>query len=281
MAKTLTLSVIIPAYNEENHLPACLDAIAKQTVAPDEVIVVDNNSTDKTAEIASSYDFVELIREPKQGLIAARNRGFKVARGDLIARIDADSILANNWTEHALKVFEDKNTNAITGPGKMFIDAHIPWLESFLWTKLYYLHTLSQMRFGVLWGANMVITNQLWSKIGRESAKKDSQVHEDQDLSILIKSHGYDIKYDKNLVISTDGRRFMYAPKSFEYFMRERRTIRRHRLLGTLAKARKNGSINFLLAWGIFAVMLFPAVFYSFSSGLYTLEKILGLRKSV
>ena len=53
----LTLSIVIPVFNEQRYIKACLDSIAAQTVKPDEVIVVDNNSTDKTVQIAKKYKF--------------------------------------------------------------------------------------------------------------------------------------------------------------------------------------------------------------------------------
>src|SRR5260221_7568754 len=93
----LRISIIIPAYNEEGHLPACLDAIAAQTLKPDEVIVVDNNSTDKTVEIAKKYPFVKLLNEKRQGLRYTRNTGLDAATGDVIGRIDTDSILSPKW----------------------------------------------------------------------------------------------------------------------------------------------------------------------------------------
>ena len=91
--KTLTLSIVIPAYNEENYLRACLDSIAAQTVMPDKVIVVDNNSTDKTVALARSYDFVTLVHERQQHQSFAQATGFNLASSDIIGRIDADSIL--------------------------------------------------------------------------------------------------------------------------------------------------------------------------------------------
>src|SRR6185437_1716246 len=62
--KPLTLSLVIPAYNEERYIKHCLDAIASQTVTPMEVFVVDNNSTDSTAAIAKNYEFVQVLSEP-------------------------------------------------------------------------------------------------------------------------------------------------------------------------------------------------------------------------
>ena len=61
VSKNFSLSIIIPVYNEESHLRQCLDAIAKQIEKPDEVIVVDNNSTDETVQIAKSFSFVKVL----------------------------------------------------------------------------------------------------------------------------------------------------------------------------------------------------------------------------
>src|ERR1019366_8076903 len=91
--KHMRVSLVIPAYNEKHHIKACLDHIASQRVVPYEVIVVDNASTDKTAAIARSYDFVTLITEKRQGVVFARDTGFNLARGDIIGRIDADTLL--------------------------------------------------------------------------------------------------------------------------------------------------------------------------------------------
>src|SRR5687768_15841626 len=114
-AKPLTLSIIIPAYNEEAHLGACLQAIADQTEPPDEVIVVDNNSTDRTAKIARSFPFVRLLHEKRQGLRATRSRGVTAARGEIIGRIDADTRLGPEWAAIARRVFADSNVMGVVG----------------------------------------------------------------------------------------------------------------------------------------------------------------------
>lgn len=85
MSKPVTVSVIIPAYNEEQCLPARPNALAAQTVKPFEVIVVDNASTDKTAEVAARYPFVTVLREPERGRVFARKAGFRHASGTILA----------------------------------------------------------------------------------------------------------------------------------------------------------------------------------------------------
>src|SRR5579883_2638923 len=115
VASRLHISLVIPAYNEEQYLGACLDAVAAQTVMPDEVIVVNNNSTDRTVEIAKEYPFVTLLHEKRPGLRFTRNTGMDAATGDVIGRIDADTTLSPGWCEELHKLFADSAVHAATG----------------------------------------------------------------------------------------------------------------------------------------------------------------------
>ena len=116
----MRLSFVIPAYNEEAYLPACLDSILaqiKNVPGGAEVIVVNNASRDKTREVALSYPGVRLIDEPQKGLTFARQAGFKACTGDLIANVDSDSRLTPGWVETVLQAFDgDKKLVAISGP---------------------------------------------------------------------------------------------------------------------------------------------------------------------
>src|SRR4051812_24373156 len=107
-------SIVIPVYNEAERLAACLRSIANQAVTPDEVIVVNNNSNDGTAAIARSFDFVRLLSEPRQGVVHARNRGFNAAHGDIIGRIDADTLLPRNWVSQVQSIFNDPTVDAVS-----------------------------------------------------------------------------------------------------------------------------------------------------------------------
>ena len=106
----LTLSLVIPVFNEENQIESCLKSIENQTVMPDEVIVVDNNCTDRTIEIVEKFKFVKVIKESRQGRGYARTAGFNEAKSDIIGRIDADSRLSNNWVEHVKNKFEEDDS---------------------------------------------------------------------------------------------------------------------------------------------------------------------------
>lgn len=126
MSKPL-VSFVVPAFNEEGLIESCLHSIFSEisrTNCHAEVIVVNNNSTDSTRQIASSIPGVIVIDEPKRGLVPARKAGCLAANGKLIANIDADTMLATGWLDIALAEF-DKTPRlvALSGP---FIHYDLP-----------------------------------------------------------------------------------------------------------------------------------------------------------
>ena len=100
----ISYSIIVPAYNEEELLPATLDAVAAAMAAvdaPGEVIVVDNNSTDATARIAEEHG-ARVVFEPVNQIARARNAGAAAAKGDTLVFLDADTILPPEVLRQAL-----------------------------------------------------------------------------------------------------------------------------------------------------------------------------------
>jgi glycosyltransferase involved in cell wall biosynthesis len=87
-----TVTVIIPAYNREDYIREALDSVVGQTRPADEVIVVDDGSSDRTAEIAESYTGVTVLRQKNGGASAARNHALSVATSDWVAFLDSDDI---------------------------------------------------------------------------------------------------------------------------------------------------------------------------------------------
>lgn len=89
----MKVSVIIAAYNEERYLSDCIESVMKQTYPVEEIIVVDDGSTDSTVKIAHAFGLpVHVIQQTNSGVSVARNNGIENASGDLIAFLDADDI---------------------------------------------------------------------------------------------------------------------------------------------------------------------------------------------
>ena len=112
------VSIYIPAYNAENTIRESIESIFKQTLKFDEIIVIDDNSTDATNKIVKEYKNINLIKnETNKGLGYNRNLGIKNSSNNIIASIDADVVLNDMWLEVMIEYF-DKNQNLMCG-GKM------------------------------------------------------------------------------------------------------------------------------------------------------------------
>lgn len=117
----MRLSVVVPAFNEELWIGRCLASLARQETAYDvEVIVVDNNSTDRTVEIAESFPNVRVVRESRQGLVCARQAGQVAARGEVVAHTDADSELPPDWVQRIGHAFERRSDMVLVSGAMVF-----------------------------------------------------------------------------------------------------------------------------------------------------------------
>ena len=269
--KALTLSLIIPVYNEERYIGDVLDAISSQIVKPDEVIVVDNNSTDKTIEIVKKYKFVKILHEPRQGRAYSRNTGFNYASGKILARIDGDSILALDWIERVKNTFKTESIGGISGLGKTQVVPYLKYTSTF-WSRIYYLDSESYFMMPLLQGAAMAITKQTWQAVRNKTCNDDLLVHEDIDISILINGKGYAIKKDPSLQFSMDGRSFLYLPKVIEYALRRRKTKRLHKQKGSLERARQRSAIKGRIPWSQRLIVFIIGPLFVGLSIIYTLQ---------
>jgi glycosyltransferase involved in cell wall biosynthesis len=210
----MKVSVVIPAFNEEKYIKKLLLSVINQKVGADEIIVIDNNSTDKTAQIARSLG-AKVVREAVQGMTPARNRGFNEAKYEIIARCDADAIVSADWIKKIKKNFGKGDIDALSGPvffndssilkSTFTLPSHLAW-ESF---------KLISGGKKYLIGPNMSITKDIWEKVKNIVNPDDTKVHEDMDISLKIsKVHGR-IGYDPTLIVGISARRLKNHPESF------------------------------------------------------------------
>ena len=104
----MTISVIVCAHDEERFIAACLYSLLAQSRRPDEIIVINNASQDRTAEVARAIPDVRVIDEPRKGLVIARERARHEAQGELLVYLDADCRAPIAWLAHIANRFERK-----------------------------------------------------------------------------------------------------------------------------------------------------------------------------
>lgn len=223
----MTISLVIPAYNEEKYIKKCLISAFAQEDKFEEVILVDNNSTDRTVAIAKQFP-VRIVHEPKQGMIQARNCGFDMAHTDIIGRCDADTRLSTDWAKRAKADFENNKIDALTGPFE-FYDLQ-PKTSHF---SKAYLDVMKPILNGneVLAGPNMAISRAIWKKVKSQVCLDNNLVHEDIDLAIHIIAEGGRIMKDNKLIAEVSSRRMKKNPASFfgEYPIRILKTLAHHK----------------------------------------------------
>jgi glycosyltransferase involved in cell wall biosynthesis len=120
-AMALRISVIVCAHNEANYLPACLHSLLAQTRRPDELLVINNASTDETRALAQQIPDVRVVDEPRKGLVVARETGRRAAAGDTLVYLDADCRAPLTWLERVERRFvRDPSLVALSGPYRFY-----------------------------------------------------------------------------------------------------------------------------------------------------------------
>lgn len=107
-----SVSFIIPVLNSEKFIGKCIDNIITQMSDNDELIVVDNGSTDRTLDIVRGYGRATILQFPKTTIAYRRNRGAEVATGNALAFIDSDCVLCQGWRENVDEVLTDEDIHA-------------------------------------------------------------------------------------------------------------------------------------------------------------------------
>lgn len=154
------VSIVVPAYNEQDYIARCLDSLMAQEGFDDyEVIVVDNNSTDNTNIIAKKYP-VRVIMENKQGVVSARDTGLKSARGSIIVSTDADCFFKPYWLNNIVEIY--KNNPNISG-----VAGHYNFYKAPLWAKI-----LPPMGAVLVWSVSGLSRKTIYASATNISFKK-------------------------------------------------------------------------------------------------------------
>ncbi|MGA8833891.1 MAG: mycofactocin biosynthesis glycosyltransferase MftF [Desulfomonilaceae bacterium] len=218
------VSIVIPVYNRADDIRSCLESLLAldYPTSQFEIIVVDDKSSDKTANVVKSYG-VKLIVQPKNlGQSAARNEGVLASKGEIIAFIDSDCIAGPCWLSELVPYFEDPR-NALVGG---YVDSYYreTWLDRYEEAnsplnmgQKFIMGFGSQSDFYVP-TCNMLVRRDAYLKVG--GLDETMRVGEDVDFCWRLKENGFRLVYvpkgriehkHRNRFLETFGRRFDYG----------------------------------------------------------------------
>jgi glycosyltransferase involved in cell wall biosynthesis len=203
--RTPTISLIIPAYNEEAYLPACLDAVMQNVAGRAiEIIVVDNNSTDGTKAVVERYPQVTYLFEPRKGITRARQCGFLGSVGEVLAYVDADTRPPPGWIEQIWEQFgARKDLVCLSGPYSFYDISGIRNMISTGWFVA--ARPLTGIAGDMIVGGNFAIRREALRKMNGFDRSIEFY-GEDVDIARRASKQGK-VLFSRNFVMPTSARR--------------------------------------------------------------------------
>ncbi|MBD5787424.1 glycosyltransferase family 2 protein [Cellulosimicrobium terreum] len=182
-----TVSVVVPVRDDAVALDRLLAILASQTVAPLEVVVVDNASSDDSAAVAHRWGAV-VVHEPRVGIPAAAATGYDTAKGDVIGRLDADSRPDARWVQTVVERMRDDPTlDAMTGTGRFHdLPVGVRTVASAVYLGAYYAFTHLALGHTSLWGSCLAVRGSTWETVRERVVRDDAEVHDDLDLAFRL-----------------------------------------------------------------------------------------------
>ncbi|QDS99991.1 glycosyltransferase [Adhaeretor mobilis] len=202
-ASTITLSVIIPVYNQADYLEQCLDALAHQTLPSDqfEVIVIDNGSDVPPREIVESHNFARYGVEPRPGSFAARNHAIPMAKGKILAFTDSDCLPHADWLEAAITALQSPASIDVVA-GRIDVVSKDPNHPSSIELFDIAIRLDQESRVAASNGvvtANMVTRREMFDRVGQFDDSLMSGA--DAEWSQRAAEKGYNVKFVDEAVV--------------------------------------------------------------------------------
>jgi glycosyltransferase involved in cell wall biosynthesis len=220
------ISVVVPVRDDAPYLGLCLEALARQDVAPHEVIVIDNGVSRETAMVARASG-ARVVPEDLPGIAAAAARGYDVATGDVIARIDSDAMPPVNWVREIRGAFAiDPELDAVTGRG---VFADLSPAKRVVASAGY--HAVYYGLFGIALGqiplhaSNFAMRRKVWEEVRAEVHRTDPSVHDDLDLTMHL-GRTRRVRFEPRLAVAVSSRTIPSVPRLATGLLRTGHTMR-------------------------------------------------------
>ena len=198
--------------------------LARQTRPVDVVYVIDNNSDDRSMDIARAYPFVTIVHESTQGICASTKKGFDVAakNGGVILRLDADCRPNADWVSRITSVLErDNSVIAVTGMGEAYdANSFVKFMITMFYMRPYFFLVGSTLGQKPLFGSNFAIRAESWKSISTHTHLASRQdIHDDMDISFHLLGKGK-VVYDRSIRMPISSRPFRASfPKLIDRYV--------------------------------------------------------------
>lgn len=200
--KNIKAAITLGAYNEENNIGKFLDAALRQTYMPSEIIIVDDGSTDKTAEIvkkyAASHPIIKYIYQKNSGPACARNNAWKNSNADVCVFTDGDCVPKENWIEELIKPLEDDSVAAAGGGYETINKDKI--LARFIGYEIDYRYRNIGKEITAHGTYNLAVKKNVLKEVGGFDEKYKRPSGEDWDLTYRI-SQKYKIIFVRSAIV--------------------------------------------------------------------------------
>jgi glycosyltransferase involved in cell wall biosynthesis len=261
----MKVSLICTTLNEEKRgLKEFLESVARQTKKPEEFIIVDGGSTDKTVEIiekfAKKYRWVKLFVVPKTNISKGRNIAIKKAKNEIIAGTDGGCILDKTWLENITKPFENKNVSVVAGVYKPLYTNDFEYYQGLIvCPEPNKINTVSRMS-----SRSIAFRKKCWEEVN--GYPENTYTGEDTLFNLNLLKKGFKIVYAKNAIVFWRMRKtwIEFAKQFYNYGVGDR-------VSGNIFRM----ATNFLMV-SCFWILLLVMLYFAFSN-LKILVILIGL----
>lgn len=192
------VSLYIPCYNAKRFIKECLESIFRQKYPIDEVLIIDDGSTDDTVDICSQYPVRIISHRENKGLAASRNTAFREASNEFVASLDADCVLKPDWLEQLMESFVN---DKVAGTGGMLVERYTlrvadKWRLAHM-SQHWGNELIANPPF--LYGSNTVFKKNAIRSVGfyNENFRNN---YEDVELSMRLSEAGFSLIYNPKAV---------------------------------------------------------------------------------
>ena len=195
----MEVSLYIPCFNAAKTIKPCLEAVLKQSYSLKEIVIVDDASTDATADIVSHYPVKLIKQKNNRGLAATRNVAIKQIDTEFIASVDADCLPDSGWLKHLMEEFKSPE---IVGSGGKLLETEASSVFD-LWRSIHMKQNWEDIKAEppFLFGSNTVFRRKALVETGLYNEEFRNN-YEDIDMCRRLKSRGYALRYQSRAYVN-------------------------------------------------------------------------------